>query len=95
MPGLTSALAYSRGELDLTKVDPNSPGYSAWYSAEGKNARHWERDLDIKYVVQQGKAKDLAVRLRLASHRGSNGYSAVDNDVDEYRVIIDYPLNIF
>ncbi|MND87703.1 Porin D precursor [compost metagenome] len=95
VPGLTSALAYSRGELDLTKVDPNSPGYSAWYSAEGKNARHWERDLDIKYVVQQGKAKDLAVRLRLASHRGSNGYSAVDNDVDEYRVIIDYPLNIF
>ena len=95
LPGLTSTLAYSRGELDLTKVDPTSPGYSAWFSADGQNAWHWERDLDIKYVVQQGPARNLAVRLRWATHRGGNGYSAVDSDVDEYRVIIDYPFNIF
>ncbi|MBD9457268.1 OprD family porin [Pseudomonas sp. PDM05] len=95
MPGLTSAVSYISGKTDLTSVDPQSRGYSRWYSAEGKDAKHWERDIDLKYVVQGGKAKDLAVRLQWATNRGSNGYSAVDNDVDEYRVIVDYPINVF
>ncbi|MEN5092014.1 OprD family porin [Pseudomonas protegens] len=95
LPGLTSALSYSRGELDLTKVDPASRGYASWYSADGKNAKHWERDLDLKYVVQGGTAKDLAVRLQWATNRGGNGYGALDNDTDEYRVIVDYPINVF
>ena len=95
LPGLTSAVSYISGKTDLTKVDPNSRGYSAWYNADGKNAKHWERDIDLKYVVQGGKAKDLAVRLQWATNRGSNGYSAVDRDVDEYRMIVDYPINVF
>ncbi|MBS7561450.1 MULTISPECIES: OprD family porin [Pseudomonas] len=95
LPGLTSALSYSRGELDLTQVDPASRGYANWYSADGKHAKHWERDLDLKYVVQGGTAKDLAVRLQWATNRGGNGYGALDNDTDEYRVIVDYPINVF
>ena len=95
LPGLTSAVSYISGKTDLTKVDPQSRGYSRWYIADGKDAKHWERDIDLKYVVQGGKAKDLAVRLQWATNRGSNGYSAVDNDVDEYRVIVDYPINVF
>ena len=95
MPGLTSAVSYSRGELDLSKVDPASAGYSNWYSADGENARHWERDMDLAYVFQQGQLKDLSILLRWASHRGTQGYSQVDNDVDEYRVIVEYPLNVF
>ena len=95
LPGLTSALSWSRGKLDLTKVDPDSPGYSAWYSAEGKNARHWERDIELKYVVKDGQARDLAVRLQWATNRGGNGYGVLDQDTDEYRVIFDYPLNVF
>ncbi|WP_166800716.1 OprD family porin, partial [Pseudomonas aeruginosa] len=27
--------------------------------------------------------------------RGTGGYSAVDNDIDEYRVIVDYPIDVF
>ncbi|MEJ5059885.1 MULTISPECIES: OprD family porin [unclassified Pseudomonas] len=95
LPGLTSVLSYSRGELDLTKVDPDSPGYAAWYSADGKNARHWERDIDLKYVIQSGQAKNLALRLQWATNRGGNGYGALDQDTDEYRVIVDYPINVF
>lgn len=95
LPGLTSALSYSRGTLDLTKVDPDSKGYASWYSAEGRNAKHWERDIDLKYVVQSGQAKDLAVCLQWATNRGGNGYGAIDTDTDEYRVIIDYPINVF
>ncbi|WP_134586454.1 OprD family outer membrane porin, partial [Pseudomonas aeruginosa] len=59
------------------------------------NAKHWERDLDLQYVVQGGPAKDLSLRLRWATHRGTGGYSAVDNDIDEYRVIVDYPIDVF
>ncbi|RON46536.1 porin [Pseudomonas frederiksbergensis] len=95
LPGLTSAVSYSRGETDLTKVDPDSKGYASWYSADGKHAKHWERDIDLKYVVQGGKAKDLALRLQWATNRGGNGYGALDQDTDEYRVIVDYPLNVF
>jgi hypothetical protein len=95
LPGLTSAVSYSRGELDLTKVDPDSPGYASWYSADGKNAKHWERDIDLNYVVQGGRAKNLALRLQWATNRGGNGYGVLDQDTDEYRVIVDYPLNVF
>ncbi|WP_150802196.1 OprD family porin [Pseudomonas fluorescens] len=96
LPGLTSAVSYSRGELDLSKVDPQSTGYGeTWYSANGKHAKHWERDIDLNYVVQGGKAKDLVLRLQWATNRGGNGYGALDQDTDEYRVIVDYPLNVF
>ncbi len=37
----------------------------------------------------------LSLRLRWATHRGTGGYSAVDNDIDEYRVIVDYPIDVF
>ena len=95
LAGLTSSVSYSHGELNLTKASSNSIGYSNWYNPQGKNASHWERDVDLKYVVQEGKAKDLGVTLRWATHRGNTAYQTVDNNVDEYRVIIDYPLNVF
>ncbi len=97
VPGLTSSLSYSRGEADLSKADQNNQHYDYYYNANGKNATHWERDLDVKYVFQEGDLKDLAVQVRYATHRGGQGYSAADatKDNDELRVIVDYPLNIF
>ncbi|MCT8162629.1 MULTISPECIES: OprD family porin [unclassified Pseudomonas] len=97
IPGLTSSLSYSRGEADLSKVDQDNQHYNYYYNANGKNATHWERDLDVKYVFQEGELKDLSVQLRYATHRGGQGYWAADasKDNDELRVIVDYPLNIF
>ncbi|MDE1165100.1 MAG: OprD family porin [Pseudomonas sp.] len=94
LPGLTSTVSYTKGTLDLTKA-ATTQGYTGYYNADGKDAQHWERDLDLKYVVQGGPAKDLSVRLRWASNRGGEGYQAVDDNMDEYRVIVDYPINIF
>ena len=91
--GLSTSLSYSRGELDLTKPDPGNT-YYATYNPDGKHAVHWERDLDVKYVFQQGQLKDLSVLVRYASHRGNQAYSLTD-DNDELRVIVDYPLNLF
>ncbi len=69
IPGLSTSVSYSRGEADLTKAAQND--YYGYYNAEGKNAMHWERDLDIKYVFQQGNLKDLSVLLRYATHRAA------------------------
>ena len=96
LPGLTSGISYTRGTADLTKATQAADsGYSSYYNADGKDAMHWERDVDIKYVVQQGPAKNLGVRLRWSTNRSNDGYKTVDDNSDEYRVIVDYPINIF
>lgn len=96
VPGLTTSLSYSRGEADLTKATQDTSHYD-YYREDGKNAMHWERDLDVKYVFQEGDLKDLSVLVRYATHRGSQGYASIDSnsDNDEVRVIVDYPLNVF
>lgn len=50
----------------------------------------WERDIELKYVVQSGPAKNLYVRLRNATFR-----SDFARDADEYRVIVGYTLPIW
>ena len=42
------------------------------------------------YVVQSGSVKDLSLRLRHASYRSSDK----GGEIDEVRVIVEYPLNI-
>ena len=93
IPGLSSSLSYSRGEADLTKADQNRTYYD-YYNPAGKHATHWERDLDVKYVFQEGNLKDLSVLLRYASHRANQAYAS-EQDNDEIRLIVDYPLNVF
>lgn len=52
---------------------------------------HWERDLQIAYKVPSGFAKGLDIKLRQATHRATKGYRY--NDIDELRVILEYPLS--
>lgn len=58
----------------------------------GSNERggEWERDIELKYVVQSGPLKDLYVRLRNASFR-----SDFARDADENRLIVGYSLPIW
>ncbi|KJK05882.1 MULTISPECIES: OprD family outer membrane porin [Pseudomonas] len=99
-PSMQLIVAYTRGEADLTRVDPNSIGYGYIYNPDGKDAKHWERDVALKYVVPAGAAKDLSLTLRWATHREGDGYTAPGNtrgnsSADEYRLIVDYPVNFF
>ncbi|MNQ44587.1 OprD family porin [Pseudomonas fluorescens] len=88
VPGLTFMVRYVTGfDIDGSKADPNG-AYAGLYGADEK---HWERDIEVKYVVQSGPAKDLSFRVRQATHRASS----FDNDIDEVRIITEYPLNIF
>ncbi|NSX07016.1 OprD family porin [Pseudomonas lini] len=87
IPGLSFMARYVKGDqIDGTKADPNG----AYANKVGDDQKHWERDLEAKYVIQEGATKDLSFRLRQATHRSTS----FDSDIDEVRLIIEYPLSI-
>ncbi|MCW2294758.1 imipenem/basic amino acid-specific outer membrane pore [Pseudomonas sp. BIGb0408] len=87
VPGLSFYVSYIRGDnVDGSKMDASSP-----YGYYADNEKHWERDVNVQYVVQSGAAKDLKFRLRQATHRIS-GTSDVDSD--QVRFIVEYPLSV-
>ncbi|MES2821346.1 MAG: OprD family porin [Pseudomonadota bacterium] len=87
VPGLSVMGRYITGDdIDGTQADPNG-AFAGW---AGDDEKHWERDLEAKYVFQDGAAKDLSLRLRQATHRST----AFDNDLQEVRLIVEYPLSL-
>ncbi|HEY0290553.1 MAG TPA: OprD family porin [Pseudomonas sp.] len=88
-PGLSFMVRYVNGDdIDGTHMPSNTT-----YSGYGTDGKHHETNFDVKYVVQSGPAKDLALRMRQAWHT-ANGDQA-DGDAKEFRLIADYPINIF
>lgn len=77
VPGLSFLTRYVHGD-------------NAQISGSDEEGREWERDIELKYVVQNGPLKDLYVRLRNASFR-----SSFARDADENRVIVGYSLPIW
>ncbi|RCI72001.1 outer membrane porin, OprD family, partial [Pseudomonas aeruginosa] len=61
--------------------------------ANGDEGKEWERDIELKYIVQSGRFKDLSLRLRNATYRTDFERSA--RDVDEVRLIASYNLSLF
>lgn len=57
----------------------------------GDSGKEWERNSEIKYVVQSGTFKDVAVRLRNATYRSN--YSA--RDADEMRLLVSYSVALW
>lgn len=78
VPGLSFMTRYVRG----SKIA------SAGNRHQGKN---WERDIDVRYVVQSGVAKDLSLHVRNATYRAND---AAGKDINEVRFIAEYPLSI-
>jgi imipenem/basic amino acid-specific outer membrane pore len=60
--------------------------------ATTNNGKEWERDIEAKYVIQSGPAKDLSLRVRQATYRSSD--QVYSGSLDELRLIAQYPLNI-
>ncbi|MDH0705450.1 OprD family porin [Pseudomonas sp. GD03862] len=90
IPGLKFSVRYVKGDdIDGSKADPQG-GYAG---LQGDGGRHWERNLDLRYVVQDGAAKDLSLRLRHATHRANQAQG--EADIDEVRLIVEYPLDVF
>ncbi|WP_369986882.1 OprD family porin [Pseudomonas xanthosomatis] len=88
VPGLNLTALYVRGfDIDGTHVDPTG-GYA--YLGYGKDGKHWERDLEARYVVQSGKAKGLTFSVRHNVHRGDTAQAELDGD--QIRLAVEYPL---
>ncbi|QHG65776.1 OprD family porin [Pseudomonas putida] len=90
VPGLSFMTRYARGS------DADYSNANAFYmrrDADGNpltDQKRWERDVEVKYVVQSGAAKDLSLRVRQATTRAT----AFESDLDEVRLIVEYPLSV-
>ncbi|WP_369987735.1 OprD family porin [Pseudomonas xanthosomatis] len=80
IPGLSFMTRYVRGTGATTRTTDNG--------------MEWERDVDVKYVLQEGPAKDLSFRVRQATYRSSDGVYYGSSSIDELRLIVEYPLSI-
>ncbi|HEX8545039.1 MAG TPA: OprD family porin [Pseudomonas sp.] len=90
VPGVSFMARYLKGwDIDGS----HTPTNSAFYQFYGEDARHHELDLWARYVVQSGSAKDLSFRLQYAIHRANAAQG--DGNIDETRLIVDYPINVF
>lgn len=90
VPGLSFTARYIRG----TDIDGRHAGgaYSRYQAVS--DGSQWERDLWVKYVVQSGPLKNLTLRLLQASMRTGGDYGMIANDLDQTRIILDYPLDL-
>ncbi|QOQ73844.1 OprD family porin [Pseudomonas poae] len=88
VPGLSFMTRYAKG----TGADYSNANavYMRRDSAGNPltDQRRWERNFEAKYVVQSGNLKDLSLRLRQATVRSS----AFESDLEEVRLIAEYPL---
>ncbi|WP_437881097.1 OprD family outer membrane porin [Pseudomonas sp. LRF_L74] len=80
VPGLTYKTAYIYGyDIDVGG------------GSEGKEREFFNQ---AKYVIQNGPAKDLSFKLRNSIYRNSNNDAAYSEDLNEWRVFVEYPLSI-
>lgn len=82
VPGLSFMTRYIYGD-DITVEG---------FEEEGKE-HEW--NFETKYVIQEGAAKDLSFRLRHAIWRANDAYnSAYGDDLNDTRLIVEYPLDV-
>jgi len=74
--------AYNPFEGDIDRYQP----------IQGRGGRHWEHDIDLKYTVQSGPAKDLSFDVSHVAHRANSAQTG--DDIDRLYLVIEYPLRL-
>lgn len=74
IPGLLAMVRYGRGDSATTRF--------------GNDGQEWERDTELGYTLQNGRLKNLNLRLNNATTRRS-----FSSDFDQTRLIVSYPLS--
>ncbi len=97
IPGLTFMTRYVSGrDIDGTSApaggayNPFDPVIGRFVPQQGRDGKHWERDIDLHYQVMSGVAKDLSIKLSHVSHRGNSAQAG--DDIDRLYLILEYPL---
>lgn len=94
VPGLSFMARYVRGSGGNGENADVNGDYAGSF---GRGGKEWERDLEVKYVIQEGAAKDLSFRIRQATWRSNESYNNTEGEatgLDEIRIITEYPLDI-
>ncbi|WP_223434315.1 MULTISPECIES: OprD family porin [unclassified Pseudomonas] len=98
VPGLKFMTRYVTGsQIDGTHApkggayNPFDESVGAYRPLQGDGGRHWERDIDLRYIVQSGSAKGLSLQLSHVSHRANSAQAG--DDIDRVYVVIEYPLS--
>ncbi|UVM24687.1 OprD family porin [Pseudomonas sp. B21-021] len=97
IPGLNFMTRYVAGShIDGTHApkggayNPFDADSGQYQPQQGDGGKHWERDIDLRYIVQSGAAKDLSLQLSHVSHRANSAQAG--DDIDRIYVVIQYPL---
>lgn len=97
IPGLNFMTRYVSGSHIDGSHAPKGGAYNPfdadsgeYQPQQGSGGKHWERDIDLKYVVQSGAAKDLSVQLSHVTHRANEAQAG--DDIDRIYVVVQYPL---
>lgn len=98
IPGLKFMTRYVMGsQIDGTHApkggayNPFDESVGEYVPQQGDGGRHWERDIDLHYIVQSGAAKGMSVQLSHVSHRANTAQAG--DDIDRVYVVIQYPLS--
>lgn len=89
VPGLSFMIRYINGS-DINGT--HTPANSAYAGKYGEDGKHHETDIEAKYIVQEGPAKNLSLRVRQAFHTANAAQG--EGDLSELRVIAEYPFTI-
>ena len=99
LPGLKFMARYVTGRgIDGTQApqggayNPFDPVTDEYQPQQGNGGRHWERDLDLHYIVQSGPARNLSLQLSYVTHRANSAQAG--DDIDRVYVVIEYPLQL-
>ncbi|WP_233209988.1 OprD family outer membrane porin [Comamonas sp. 26] len=89
-PGLSASVAYTRGSgIDNSHLNAV---YASYLGYSGANGKHWERDLLVRYTVQQGAAKNLSLQLRYGVHRTNKAQG--EANMNQLRLQAELPFSV-
>ena len=89
-PGLSASVAYTRGSgIDNSRLNAVYASYLGYSAANGK---HWERDIQVRYTVQHGAAKNLSLQLRYGVHRTNKAQG--EANMNQLRLQAELPFKI-
>lgn len=99
IPGLNFMTRYVKGTHIDGSHAPKGGAYNpfdeasgSYLAQQGDGGRHWERDIDLRYIVQSGSAKGLSLQVSHVSHRANSAQGG--DDIDRVYVVIQYPLSV-
>ncbi|WP_457967059.1 OprD family porin [Pseudomonas sp. R4-84] len=99
VPGLSFMARYVTGRGIDGSHAPRGGAYNPYdgnignyVPQQGDGGRHWERDIDLRYLVPSGPAKNLSLQLSHVTHRANSAQAG--DDIDRLYIVIQYPLKL-